>query len=555
MNSNEILTGGEALVRGLETHGVDTVFGIPGAQIYGLFDALQKASGNIRTIGARHEQGCAYMAYGYAKATGRPGVFSVVPGPGILNTGAGLLTAWGSTAPVLCLTGQVPSDFLGRERLHLHEMRDQLGTLRHITKWAERVDHPSQAPWLVARAFQEMLSGRQGPVALEAPWEFFTRKAPAPGVAPLPLAPKPEPDPTWIAAAAKLLAGAKQPMIFVGGGALHAGESILALAEALEAPVSGLRSGKGIVSEEHALGFNMGSAGFVWPKCDVAVVIGSRFELLDIRWRWRPEGLKIIRIDIDPAEVRRLKVDVSIVADADDGARALLAALPAAGAGGGGRMAALADAKAAATAAFDEIQPQIDYLKAIRAVLPRDGFMVEEISQMGFTAWYGFPTYLPRTYVTGGHQGALGFGFPTALGVKAAHPDKAVVSVTGDGGFMFGVQELATAVQYGINLVTVVFNNKSFGNVRRDQMQGFDGRLIGSDLVNPDFVKLAESFGIAAARVTTPAELKTVLAKAIDADAPWLIEVEQPAGVETSPWKFIAPNFTGGSAGGGSPPP
>ena len=188
-------------------------------------------------------------------------------------------------------------------------------------------------------------------------------------------------------------------------------------------------------------------------------------------------------------------------------------------------------------------------------MLPRDGFFVEEISQMGFTAWYGFPTYLPRTYVTGGHQGSLGFGFPTALGVKAAFPDKAVVSVTGDGGFMFGVQELATAVQYGINLITVVFNNKSFGNVRRDQMQGFDGRLIGSDLANPDFVKLAEAFGVSAARVSTPEELKIVLARAIDADAPWLIEVDQAVGSDTSPWRFIAPNFTGGASGGGSPPP
>ena len=555
MSTNQAITGGEALVRGLEAHDVDTVFGIPGAQIYGLFDALQKAGGNIRTIGARHEQGCGYMAYGYAKATGRPGVFSVVPGPGVLNTGAALLTALGSTAPVLCLTGQVPSDFLGRERLHLHEMRDQLGAMRHMTKWAERVDHPSQAPWLVARAFQEMLSGRQGPVALEAPWEFFTRTAPAPGVAPLPLAPKPEPDPTWIAAAAKLLAGAKAPMIFVGGGALHAGEAITALAEALEAPVVPLRSGKGIVGEDHPLGFNMGSGGMLWPQTDVAIIIGTRFELLDVRWRWRPEGVKMIRIDIDPAEVRRLKVDVSIVADADDGTRALVAALPGAGAGKSGRTQLLADAKLAAAKAFDEIQPQIGYLKAIREVLPRDGFFVEEISQMGFTAWYGFPTYLPRTYVTGGHQGSLGFGFPTALGVKAAFPDKAVVSVTGDGGFMFGVQELATAVQYGINLVTVVFNNKSFGNVRRDQMQGFDGRLIGSELANPDFVKLAESFGIAAARVSTPDELKRVLAKAIDADAPWLIEVDQPLGSDTSPWKFIAPNFTGGGSAGGSPPP
>src|SRR5215472_493894 len=169
------LTGGEAIVSGLVAHGVDTVFGLPGAQVYGLFDAFQQAQ--LKVIGARHEQACGYMAFGYARSSGRPGVFSVVPGPGVLNASAALLTAFGCNEPVLCLTGQVPSDYLGKGRGHLHEMPDQLATLRTFVKWADRIEYADAAPALVARAFQEMMSGRRGPAALEMPWDVFTQPA------------------------------------------------------------------------------------------------------------------------------------------------------------------------------------------------------------------------------------------------------------------------------------------------------------------------------------------------------------------------------------------
>ena len=541
--SNTRLTGGEAIVQGLLAHDVDTVFALPGAQIYGLFDAFKQAEPRLRTIGSRHEQGVAYMAFGYARASGKPGVYAVVPGPGFLNSSAALLTAAGSTTPVMCVAGQINTHMLGRERGALHEMRDQLGVMRSIAKWAERIEHPSQAPDLVAQAFQQMLSGRQGAVALEMPWEVFTQTAPVAHAGPLPRPAPPEPDADLIADAAKALASARTPMIFVGGGALHASQSITALCEALQAPAVPWRSGRGIVSERHPLGFTCASGAELWPQCDVAVVIGTRFELLDMRWRWRPPGLKLIRIDIDPAEMRRLPADVAIVADADDGARALLAALSRKGADTAGRAERLAEAKGTATAAIEAIQPQLAYLKAIREVLPDDGFFVDEISQMGFASWYGFPVHRPRSFITAGCQGTLGSGFPSALGVKAAFPDKPVVSITGDGGFMFAATELASAVQYGLNVVTVVFNNQAFGNVRRDQMQGFGGRLIGSDLVNPDFVKLAESFGVAGHRATSPDALKRALDAAFSADAPALIEVPVERGSEASPWRFLTPTF------------
>jgi acetolactate synthase-1/2/3 large subunit len=537
------LSGGEAIVQGLEAHGVDTVFGLPGAQIYGLFDALKQAEPRIRTIGARHEQGVAYMAFGYARATGKPGIYAVVPGPGFLNSAAAMLTAAGSTTPVMALVGQIDSAFLGRERGALHEMRDQLGVMRSIAKWAERIDHPSMGPAVMAQAFRQMMSGRRGPVGVEMPWEVFTKTAPVHACTPLPLTPPPEPDHDLITEAAKLLRAARTPMVFVGGGALHASEAITTLCEDLQAPAVPWRSGRGIVDERLPLGFTCASGARLWPQCDVALVIGTRFELLDMRWRWRPPGLKIIRIDVDPAEMRRLSADVAIVADADAGARALIEAINKGGPEIGDRPTRLADAKAGAQAAIRRIQPQLDYLSAIRDVLPEDGVFVDEISQMGFASWYGFPVHRPRSFITAGCQGTLGSGFPSALGVKAALPDAPVVSITGDGGFMFAMPELATAVQYGLNLVTVVFNNNAYGNVRRDQLQGFEGRVIGSDLVNPDFVKLAESFGVAGLRAKSPGALKRALEKAFSLDAPVLIEVPVERGSEASPWEFLTPRF------------
>ena len=333
------------------------------------------------------------------------------------------------------------------------------------------------------------------------------------------------------------------PMVFVGGGSLHASESITALCEALQAPAVPWRSGRGIVSERHPLGFTCASGAAVWPECDVALAIGTRFELLDMRWRWRPPGLKLIRIDIDPEELDRLPADIGILADADDGARALLQALERQGTSVGDRAARLAEAKAATAAAIRKVRPQLAYLEAIRQALPEDGVFVDEISQMGFASWYGFPVYSPRSFITAGCQGTLGSGFPSALGAKAAFPERPVVSITGDGGFMFAAAELATAVQYGLNVVTVVFNNSSFGNVRRDQLQGFEGRIIGADLVNPDFAAFAESFGVAGFTATSPDELRTRLEQAFALDAPVLIEVPVERGSEASPWEFLTPRF------------
>lgn len=259
MTSMQTMTGGEALVDALLRHGVSHVFGIPGVQTYGLFDALQRAGERIRTIGARHEQTAAYMAFGYAKATGREGVYSVVPGPGVLNTAAALCSAYGASAPVLCLTGQVPSEYIGRGLGHLHELPDQLGTLRSILKWAARVAHPADAPRLVADAFAQMRVGRPQPVALEMPWEVFTQRAPVQPIDPPAAYPRAAVDPEALARAADLLAGARHPMIMTGSGAQHAAAEVRALAELLQAPAVPWRGGRGVVAEDTPLGFTCAS--------------------------------------------------------------------------------------------------------------------------------------------------------------------------------------------------------------------------------------------------------------------------------------------------------
>ena len=274
--------------------------------------------------------------------------------------------------------------------------------------------------------------------------------------------------------------------------------------------------------------------------------LGSRLELQWFRWAAETHRPTIVNVDIDPLQAERLRPDVAVVGDAAVSAQALVDALRAHGHKRASRAEEFEAVKAETAAAIQKVKPYVQHLEAIRRVLPRDGFLVEEICQAGFTSYYGFPVYEPRTFVTCGHQGTLGFGFPTALGVKVGNPDRAVVSITGDGGFQFGLQDLATAVHYGLGLVTVLFNNNAYGNVLRDQTLRYEGRVIGAKLENPDFVALAESYGMAARRAHTPDELAGAVADALATKAPALIEVPIEPGSEVSPWEFLMPARIGG---------
>ena len=532
-------TGGEALLQGLLSYGIDTIFGLPGVQNDHFYNAVYDAGDSIRHIHARHEQGAAYMALGYAQASGKTGVYVVVPGPGFLNTTAALSTAYALNAPVLCLTGQIHSDQLGRGYGMLHEIPDQLGILRSLTKWARRVESPAELPGLLAMALSEMHSDRPRPVGLEVPMDVLAAKAEFDNLK-IPLnVRRPALDNCAIDEASRLLAKARNPIILLGGGAKHAGDEIRALAEALQAPVLASGSGRGILSDRHPLSHTFGPGIRLWEQADVAIAIGTRLTKPLIEWK-NPDHLKLIRVDIAPQDMSLLTpAAVTIAADCKDALQALLPILAQHNPPRPSRTAEMLELHEELEELYELFQPQLDFIRAIRDALPDDGIFVEEITQVGYTSRVLLPVYQPRTFIASGYQGSLGWGFPTALGAKVAFPDKAVISITGDGGFLFCANELATAVQYGINTVTVVFNDGAFGNVRRMQKELYDGRIISTDLVNPDFVALAEAYGAAGLRVHSADSLRDALTESFEADVPVLIEV--PVGEMPGPWRRMYP--------------
>jgi acetolactate synthase-1/2/3 large subunit len=531
------MTGGKAIIKSLELYGVDTLFGLPGVEIDQLFVALYDEREAIRVIGNRHEQGCAYMAFGYAQSTGRVGAFAVVPGPGLLNASAALATAYSCNTPVLCITGQVPSQQIGRGSGAHHEISDQLGILRNLTKEAIRIEHPAGVPDAVEKAFRALSSGRRRPVGLEMAPDVMAMEADValrkPGTTPGPM----EPDPELIEEAAVLLGGARNPMIVVGSGVFSAEEELLQVAEILQAPVTMSQNARGAISSRHYLGLPESAGHRIWAEADVVLAVGTRLHEQYRDWGIDDE-LKLIRIDIDPSEIERNgKPATGILADAKVALAALAEGLGRHNLRRPSRKDELEALKARFEQEFEKLSPQIHYIKAIRAELPDDGFVVGESTQLAYAVRVAMPFYRPRTYVTHGYQGTLGYGFPTALGVKVAHPDKQVISITGDGGFLFGASELAIAVQHRIATVTLIFNNNAYGNVKRSQIQKYGGRVIATDLHNPDFVKLAECYGALGLRAETPEALRAAIRRGFNHDGPTLIEI--PVGDLPSPWHLI----------------
>jgi acetolactate synthase-1/2/3 large subunit len=293
------------------------------------------------------------------------------------------------------------------------------------------------------------------------------------------------------------------------------------------------------VDDFHPLGANVIVGTRMWAETDLLIGVGSRLDNPG-RWGATPPGLKVLRIDIDPAEMRRYKPDFGVVADAAAGVAALVVALQALPQPAG-RRAEVNAAKLAVADAVAGVQPQVSYLRELAAVLPDDAFIVDEMTQVGYTSWFAYPFRKPGRLIGSGYQGTLGAGFPIALGVKAVNPGTPVVSITGDGGFLFGATELATAVQHKINLVTVLFNNSAYGNVLRDQKRLYQGRHAGAELQNPDFQLFAQSFGVPSWRVENPAAFRSALEAALAENSPTLIEVITDIAQETSPWPLVFP--------------
>jgi acetolactate synthase I/II/III large subunit len=530
------MTTADATVAALTTHGIDTIYALPGVHNDDFFDALARNSATIRTVHPRHEQGAAYMALGAALATGKAQAYCVVPGPGLLNSSAALLTAYGTNAPVLAIVGQIPEADIGKGFGHLHEIGDQAGIVARLVDWSARIRRPSDAPRLVAKAMQSMFVERPGPAALECAIDVWGQMGQVQPVAPLPLR-APAIDEDAVKRAAKRLGAAKRPLIVVGGGALDASAEVTELVHMLQAPVLSYRRGRGVLSDLDPLSVNLPLGHELWAEADVVLGIGTHLHMPLLQWGV-DRDLAVIAIDSDPqAPARIVKPKVSLIGQTRQILQHLLDRLPAHNAQRPSRTEEMRERQERMRKRLAKLAPQLAYLSAIRVALPDDGIFVDEVTQLGFVARLAFPVYRPRTFISPGYQDNLGYGFATALGAQDARRDVPVIAISGDGGFMFTATEMATAVRHRIPLITVLFNDGHFGNVRRIQEERF-GRPIASDLANPDFVKFAESFGAMAMRATSPAELGEALTRALaDRDGPNLIEV--PVGALPSPWEFI----------------
>ncbi|HEY3062275.1 MAG TPA: thiamine pyrophosphate-dependent enzyme [Chloroflexota bacterium] len=516
-------TGGQALAAALVYEGVDSVFALPGVQLDWAFDGLYEQREHVHVYHTRHEQTTAYMADGYARTTGRVGVCMVVPGPGVLNAGAGLATAYACSSPVLCVAGQIDSRAIGREYGLLHEVRNQAAVLASVTQRTLRARSVAEVPAQVHAAFGTLRSGRPRPVALEIPPDVLNATGDCTLVQPAVPAPRAA-DPELIGQAAERLRLAERPVIYSGGGTLAAGAwpELQAVAEMLEAPVVMSVDGRGAVSDRHDLAHTGLTGEALMQAADLVLAVGTRFWIPTRVWNVAGD---VIRIDADPAEIwRHRQPAIGIVADARCALASLRDALDGC-APRTSRRAELRAMKEAAARQLLEFQPQAAFTAAIRTALPDDAITVNDLTQVTFFGTVGLPVYEPRTFIGPGYQGTLGSAFATALGAQAGNPDRTVVAIAGDGGFMYTLAELATQRQHNLPVISIVFNDSAFGNVKRTQQLQFGGRLIGSELINPDFVAVARAFGVDAERVDTPAGLEAALGSAVVARRPALIEV------------------------------
>lgn len=519
------LTGGQAVVRSLIKSGVNQIYGLPGVQNDWLYNALYDYRDEIRVIHTRHEQGAGYMALGHYLATGEKAVYNIVPGPGFLNSCGALSTIWGLNAKVMCLVGQIPQKVQGKGYGVLHEIPDQMGILKSLTKWAKKVDSPASIPNIISQAFTQLDSGRPRPVGVEVSMDVLSGKEDVSfdGFSVDSIMPKV--DEAAIDKAIELIKQAKNPLVFVAGGAMHASDEVRAFVEYIQSPVFAYRTGKGIVPSSHYLSYPVPAAHMLWKDCDLCISIGSHARMPLMKWG-QDDSLKYLSINVDEsAHDRMRKADVKITGDSKEVLTILNTQLKSSM---NERPSKEKEMKAFAQAWNEQVtylEPQKSYLDMIREELPADGILVDELTQVGFASRIVWNTELPRTYLCTGHMGTLGWGFQTALGAKAARPDATVISVAGDGGFMFGVQELATAVQHKLGVIVLLFNNNLFGNVRSMQERLYDNRVIATDLHNPDFVKMAHAFGANSTRVHSMEDLRKAIRDASGESLPTVIEI------------------------------
>ena len=527
-------TGASLAIETLVANGVETVFGVPGVHTLALYDALVDAP--IRHVLARHEQGAGFMADGYARATGRPGVAVIITGPGITNVATPVGEAYADSSPVFVLSSNVERPYLDAMRGNLHDLKDQRGVMAAVTQWNARPMTAGEVPTTVGEAFRRLGHGRPLPVHVEVPLDVLDEPAPNAGPAPTNRPERLAPDPQALLDAAAQLKAARRPVIYCGGGAVSAaaGEQVIELAERLGAPVLTSIMGKGSVPEDHPL-----VVGALWQpgnaiddllrEADCLLVVGSKLGVQATNGFQLPIAPTLIRIDVDERELTlNAQPTLGILGDAllaTEGIASLLAGDEHTAPGFGTETVATARAAARATAFGADRTAHLD---ALRAAVPRDGVVAFDMTMMSYVACGLFPAYLPRTFLFPSGYGTLGFALPAALGAKVGRPEAAVVCVCGDGGFQYTMEELGTAVHHRLGVPIVIFNDSTYSAVKHEQQASRGARYLGVDLVNPDYVALAAAYGIPGVRVETPEALAEAVGLALSRDLPTIIDVPIP---------------------------
>lgn len=526
-------TCGEQLMSLLTSYGVDTVFGIPGVHTLELYRGLAKSG--IRHIGVRHEQGAGFMADGYARISGRPGVCVLITGPGVTNAATAIAEAYADSSRVLMISSVNAIADLGMGRGHLHEIRSQEAATAPLTGFSATALSLEEVPELVARAFAQLYSGRPRPAHIALPIDLLGRPAGFSTAARLVPTP-PAPGEAHVAQAAELMRKARRPVMIVGGGAVDAAADTTRLAERLGAGVILTRAGKGIVPAAHDL--NLGATltrpatRAILKSADLVVAIGTELAPAD-HWVERLElGGKLIRIDVDPENlVRDYPPAAALLGDAGAAARMLLQALgpkPNAPAGfdGGDTLSRTRRENVAVLTAKQRKHAAI--LDLLAEMLPEDGFVAADSTQLAYTGNAYFPCHRPRSWFFPVGYGTLGFALPAAIGAKLAAPQRPGAVIVGDGGFLFTVQELATAVELRLPLAILLWNNDAYGQIRDDMIETGIPAL-GVGLQNPDFLALARAFGCHAVRPDSLTALRGALGAAFAADLPTVIELREDA--------------------------
>lgn len=533
------LTGGQAVIKALAAEGVKVVFGIPGVHNLDIYDALIDEP-RIEHFVVRHEQAASFMADGYARATGNPGVLLLITGPGLTNALTGIGQAYSDSSPLLVISSQTETALADKERGTLHELRDQLGLVRPVTLWNRRILRVQDIAPVISEAMDCLRRGRPRPIHLEIPTDVLEGTAEveiadqATGTAPAACL-RPGPDPALIRRAAALLARANKPLIIAGGGCVSsaAGDELAAVSELLQAPIVLTANGKGCVPEDHPL--VLGNLGYdpalrpLLTDCDGLLAVGTRFSAMNTRGFTWPVPRNLVHFDVDAAELsRNYPAAVAVPTDAKLGLAALREALT----------SLVTEPRVSRAGEVTEIKAKVfpvppagtwenKALAAIRAALRPDDVLVNDMTMLSYAAQRFYPVLRPRTFMAPRGFGTLGFSYPAALGAQVGRPEARVLSIAGDGGFLFTGVELCTAKQYNLPVVSLIVNNQGYGVVKRNQIQRFK-RAVDVDLHTPDYIKLAEAFGVAAERIGGVDDLPAALQRAFAERRPYLIEMPEP---------------------------